>query len=355
MKSLASGFAIASALLFAPSPALAAEGWAWPVRGEILTHYRNGADPYAAGQHRGIDIAAADGTSVNAATAGSVTFAGSAGSAGLTVSMRTADGRFDLSHLHLSALSVKEGDQLAAGDRVGSVGTSGRRSHPRPHLHFGVREAARQHAYLDPLTLLSSPALPPEPRGAPVPAPARPVPAAAPVPAPRPARVPASRPVPRSAPRRLPGRRPGPARRPRTVRRPLPVPTAKPRPASRPLGRPAAAPRSAPALTARPLSSPDRLAERGASGERAPAHGGPSAASLGRGSPLLASPPVAEPPAPTREVTARASDPDIGWLLACLGVGLAALLLAWSPAARSARTVVRAAVEALRRPLFGPR
>src|SRR5437764_4537449 len=33
--------------------AAAAGGWTWPVRGPVITPYRNGDDPYAAGQHRG--------------------------------------------------------------------------------------------------------------------------------------------------------------------------------------------------------------------------------------------------------------------------------------------------------------
>ncbi len=38
----------------------AAAAWTWPVSGEVITPYRNGTDPYASGQHRGIDIAAPD-------------------------------------------------------------------------------------------------------------------------------------------------------------------------------------------------------------------------------------------------------------------------------------------------------
>ena len=56
--------AFAAFLVFAP-PAHAS--WSWPVQGEVITQYRNGADPYAGGQHRGIDIAAAAGTPVVAA------------------------------------------------------------------------------------------------------------------------------------------------------------------------------------------------------------------------------------------------------------------------------------------------
>ena len=38
--------------------AAAAERWRWPVRGEILTPFHVAANPFAGGQHRGVDIAA---------------------------------------------------------------------------------------------------------------------------------------------------------------------------------------------------------------------------------------------------------------------------------------------------------
>jgi hypothetical protein len=176
--------------LLGPAPARADAGWVWPVEGAVITAYRYGGDPYAAGQHRGIDIAAAVGTPVVAATAGEVRFAGTAGASGLTVSIRTADGRFDTSYLHLSSIAVGRGDRLAAGERVGAVGTTGKRSAPAPHLHFGVRDAGTDHGYHDPLAYLPPPpAAEPRPEPAPAPAgepePARPEPARrAPAPAP---------------------------------------------------------------------------------------------------------------------------------------------------------------------------
>ena len=46
-----------SLLLLAPATARAgAPGWRWPVSGAVITGYRNGDDPYAGGQHRGIDF-----------------------------------------------------------------------------------------------------------------------------------------------------------------------------------------------------------------------------------------------------------------------------------------------------------
>src|SRR3954470_15805142 len=101
--------------------------WVWPVSGEVITPYRNGSDPYAGGQHRGIDIAAAIGTPVVAAAGGDVRFAGTAGSSGLTISIRTGDG-YDTSYLHLSSLGVRAGAHVSAGDRIAAGGTTGVRS-----------------------------------------------------------------------------------------------------------------------------------------------------------------------------------------------------------------------------------
>src|SRR2546429_2069789 len=105
--------------------ARAAGDWSWPVRGPVITAYQNGDDPYAAGQHRGIDISAPVGASVVAAAPGTIVFAGVVGSSGLTVGERTDDGRYQLSYLHLSAASVREGEHLGQGERLGEVGTSG--------------------------------------------------------------------------------------------------------------------------------------------------------------------------------------------------------------------------------------
>jgi murein DD-endopeptidase MepM/ murein hydrolase activator NlpD len=136
----------------------AAARWVWPANGDLLTAYRYAGKPYAGGQHRGIDIAANMGAPVVAATAGTVRFVGVAGSSGLTVSLRSADGRFDTSYLHLAATVVEVGEHVAAGDRVGSVGDSGSRSAAAAHLHFGVREAGAAHGYRDPLDFLPPPA-----------------------------------------------------------------------------------------------------------------------------------------------------------------------------------------------------
>ena len=293
-------FAPAIALLAAPVSAAA--GWSWPVPGDVITHYRNGTDPYAGGQHRGVDIAAGAGTPVVAAAGGTVRFAGVAGSSGLTVSVRTADGRYDVSYLHLSAAGVRQGDAISVGDRLGTVGTSGSRSAARPHLHFGVREAGTRHAYVDPLTLLGPPPASPPPEAPRV--------APAPVRVPGPVRFPSSHRLPLPAGRRVPIARRLPAGRRAPAPRVGPSPVAGPSPA--------------PAL--RPLPSLGS-ADAGAHGSAA---GAPDRGPLPGLGPQTGGPPVrlpaAQPTPAVRGGRAGGGGPDVGWALACLGLLLAAAL-----------------------------
>ena len=347
---------VAASLLVSSQPVGAAPGWAWPVEGEILTAYRNGDDPYAGGQHRGIDIGAEAGAPVGAATGGTVRFAGVAGSSGLTVSVRTSDGTLDTSYLHLSAVAVREGDLVASGQRLGTVGTSGRRSVEAPHLHFGIRDAGSRHAYHDPLAYLPpAPRAAPEPPRVPVPV-AEPVPVApAPVRAPVPVRVPAARRV------RLPaGRR---------VR----VPAG--RRLRMPLGRqtPGAVGAPVPALgqAAAPIGSPFPAAARGAPGPaegaaRQPLDRGDIAGVGPLGSPdrlgAVAGADSASAPEQGPATERGVGGPDIGWALACAGLLLAAALLGRpgdrdGPRATGGRARADAAVKlrALIRPLTGGR
>jgi Peptidase family M23 len=162
MRSLVAVLAAAS-LIQAP----AAAGWTWPVDGPVVRTFAFGSDPYAAGQHRGIDIGAAPGTTVRAAAAGTVSFAGTVPSGGRTVTVQTPGG-LSVTYLELGATRVARGTDVAEGDEVGAVGSA-------EHVHLGVRVTADAHGYLDPLQFLPArPAAPARPD-----APDPPVPAAA--------------------------------------------------------------------------------------------------------------------------------------------------------------------------------
>src|SRR5688500_11190941 len=132
----------AAALMQAP----AAAGWSWPVDGPVLRPFVFGDDPYAAGQHRGIDIGAPAETPVHAASAGTVSFAGTVPSGGRTVTVRTGDG-LSVTYSELGAIRVARGAEVVEGDPIGTVGSAA-------HVHLGVRVTAEDQGYLDPLLFL---------------------------------------------------------------------------------------------------------------------------------------------------------------------------------------------------------
>jgi hypothetical protein len=121
-----------------------ARTWRWPVRGEVVRHFvLDRREPFAKGQHRGIDIQAHQGTPVRSACAGDVRFAGTVPRHGRTVSVTC--GALVATYLDLSSMAVRRGQRLAQGQRLGTSG---------PRLHFGVRHTADRFGYIDPLTLL---------------------------------------------------------------------------------------------------------------------------------------------------------------------------------------------------------
>jgi hypothetical protein len=143
-------------------PALA---WTWPVDGPVLHPFVFGDNPYAAGQHRGVDVGAPAGAPVRAPAAGTVSFAGTVPRSGRTVTIRTADG-YSVTLVHLGAVGVVRGAAVAEGAAVGAVGPSGEAEHDRPYVHLGVRVTSDPQGYVDPLGLL-----PPRPPSQPPPAP----------------------------------------------------------------------------------------------------------------------------------------------------------------------------------------
>jgi peptidoglycan hydrolase-like protein with peptidoglycan-binding domain len=105
--------------------------------------------PRGARFHTGIDYSAPVGTRVAAAGAGTVTYAGPlAGGWGTVVTIaHGADVR--TMYAHLSAIRVRVGRRVEAGDTIGLVGKTGIAS--GAHLHFEVRVRG---AAVDPLTAL---------------------------------------------------------------------------------------------------------------------------------------------------------------------------------------------------------
>ena len=169
MKRLVILLPVLLALQVGVQPALA---WTWPVDGPVLRPFILGDDPYAAGQHRGIDIGASSGATVVAPASGTVSFAGTVPGGGKTLTIRTADG-YSVTLLHLGTIAALRGGAVAEGHGVGTVGPSGDAELPRPYVYLGIRTTADRNGYLDPLSLLPPAVAAPAPQPEPAPEPAR--------------------------------------------------------------------------------------------------------------------------------------------------------------------------------------
>lgn len=89
--------------------------------------------------HEGVDISADAGVPVRVAADGVVVDAGVKGGYGRFVEVRHAEGLTTL-YAHLGGVdpAIKPGLAVAAGDRLGKVGSTG--SSTGPHLHFEIRD-----------------------------------------------------------------------------------------------------------------------------------------------------------------------------------------------------------------------
>ena len=162
-----------------------AAAWTWPSRLGARPFVAED-DPYAGGQHRGIDIAALTPADVKAPATGVVSFAGQLPHEGLCLTIRTPDG-FSITLVHLGSIGMPPGTAIEEGEVVGTIGPSGDPEWVEPYVHLGIRLTAEPHGYVDPLSLLPARVTShPEPR------PAEQVPSVA-VPAPRQQGVEASR------------------------------------------------------------------------------------------------------------------------------------------------------------------
>jgi len=119
-----------------------------PVKGRISQHFGPTDSIYSAPHtvdgvyydhfHDGIDIAAPAGRPVRAMAAGRVIFAGTYPDGAHVIRVKHADGSIAL-YAHLGdGFDVAKGDLVAAGQRIGVVGTSGRSTGPHLHLELLV-------------------------------------------------------------------------------------------------------------------------------------------------------------------------------------------------------------------------
>jgi murein DD-endopeptidase MepM/ murein hydrolase activator NlpD len=116
----------------------------WPVRGRIISGY--GAKPNGQ-RNDGINLAVPEGTTVKAAEAGTVIYAGNELEGyGKLVLIRHNDDWVS-AYAHNSDITVKRGDTVRRGQTVATAGMSG--SVTSPQVHFELRKKAKPVNPLD--------------------------------------------------------------------------------------------------------------------------------------------------------------------------------------------------------------
>jgi murein DD-endopeptidase MepM/ murein hydrolase activator NlpD len=101
----------------------------------ISATFGDSGSRWSSGRHTGLDFAAPYGTPVRAVAAGRVVEAGWDGSYGNAVVVQHSNGA-QTRYAHLSADSVRVGEQVAAGEVIGRVGSTGNST--GNHLHLEV-------------------------------------------------------------------------------------------------------------------------------------------------------------------------------------------------------------------------
>jgi murein DD-endopeptidase MepM/ murein hydrolase activator NlpD len=120
----------------------------WPTRGLITTYFGE-VGPYSPRGHAGIDVAAPQGTPIQAIDDGEVLKAywNEDGYGGLVIIGHPSG--YETWYGHMARFSVEKGQQVKRGEAIGAVGSTGYST--GPHLHFEVRQDGQ---LIDPLHFL---------------------------------------------------------------------------------------------------------------------------------------------------------------------------------------------------------
>jgi len=149
----ATGFAAYLQQMMQQTEAPAAAPMVMPVNGPISSPFGQREDPMGDDGmefHPGIDIAADQGTPIQAAMAGTVVAAGPDGGYGNLITVDDGNG-LTTRYGHCSRIFAQVGERVAPGDVIGAVGMTGRAT--GPHLHFEVR---RNDQPVDPTPYLNA-------------------------------------------------------------------------------------------------------------------------------------------------------------------------------------------------------
>ena len=125
--------------------------WPCPSYSRISSGYGNRTCPFHGKEfHDGVDLAAASGAPILAFGPGTVTVSGWYGGYGNYISIDHGGGLMSF-YGHASALYVKKGAKVTAGQKIAAVGTTG--SSTGCHLHFGMH---KNGSSVNPLNYVSS-------------------------------------------------------------------------------------------------------------------------------------------------------------------------------------------------------
>ena len=127
--------------------------YSWPISGQITSRFGYRSSPGGIGStnHMGIDIAGSMGDPIGAADGGTVIYVGWQNGGGNIVQIRHDDGSIT-EYKHMSGFNCNQGDQVAQGQTIGFVGSTGNST--GPHLHFGYMDPDGN--YHDPLEYLNA-------------------------------------------------------------------------------------------------------------------------------------------------------------------------------------------------------
>lgn len=114
--------------------------FSWPVRGKILSHYGAKSGGLF---NDGINIAAARGTAVGAAENGVVAYAGNeVKGMGNLIIIQHSDGWMTV-YAHMDSMTVRRGTRVSVGQKIGTVGATGKVE--KPQLHFEIRKGTKAY------------------------------------------------------------------------------------------------------------------------------------------------------------------------------------------------------------------
>lgn len=114
--------------------------FSWPVKGKILSSYGSKSNGLF---NDGINIGAARGTNVKAAENGVVAYAGNeVKGMGNLIIIQHSDGWMTV-YAHLDSMSVRRGTKVLVGQKIGTVGETGKVD--QPQLHFEIRKGTKAY------------------------------------------------------------------------------------------------------------------------------------------------------------------------------------------------------------------